>query len=320
MGFVDFVKGQFIDVIEHVDGSNKLLIYKWDRYKDEIKQGASLIVREGQCAVFVYKGTIADIFNPGSYTLNTHNLPLLSSLAAVPHLFNSPIKSDLYFINTTQFIGNRWGTKNPFLMRDKDFGVVRISAFGTYSFRVELPYAFMQEIIGARKMNMTYDIIQYLNSFVGEAIARAISNLSIPVLDLASDYSKIASIVKQAVNEKATPLGINIIETVIENISLPPNVEKAIDEQSGLGLASKNIDAYTKYQSVLALRDASRQTSGLAGLGAGIAFANQISKIAEHAETPMNISDKIREYKTLLDEGILTPEEFESLKKKLLQI
>ena len=144
MGLGDFIKGQFIDVIEHVDETNKLLVYKFERYGDEIKQGASLIVREGQAAVFIYKGQIADIFSPGSYNLDTKNLPVLSSLGALPRLFNSPIKSDLYFINTTQFIGNRWGTKNPILMRDKDFGIVRITSFGTYSFRVIEPVRFIR--------------------------------------------------------------------------------------------------------------------------------------------------------------------------------
>lgn len=323
MGFGDFVKGQFIDVIEHVDESNKLLVYKWERYGDEIKQGASLIVREGQAAVFVHKGQIADVILPGSYKLDTNNLPVLSSLAALPRLFNSPIKSDLYFINTTQFIGNRWGTKNPIMMRDADFGFVRVTAFGVYSFRVKDAAVFIREVFGARKMNMTYDILQYLNSFVSESIAEVIAKSETPILDLAVNYRGLSTMLREKVNEKATFLGLEIIEAVVENVSLPPEVEKAIDEQSGIGLASKNMDTFVQYQTVRAMRDASKQQGGLAGLGAGMAFGK---KIAETIETPaantngINPVEKLREYKSLLDEGIITQEEFDTLKKQLLKI
>lgn len=323
MGFGDFVKGQFIDVIEHVDESNKLLVYKWERYGDEIKQGASLIVREGQAAVFVHKGQIADVILPGSYKLDTNNLPVLSSLAALPRLFNSPIKSDLYFINTTQFIGNRWGTKNPIMMRDTDFGFVRVTAFGVYSFRVKDAAVFIREVFGARKMNMTYDILQYLNSFVSESIAEVIAKSETPILDLAVNYRGLSTMLREKVNEKATFLGLEIIEAVVENVSPPPEVEKAIDEQSGIGLASKNMDTFVQYQTVRAMRDASKQQGGLAGLGAGMAFGK---KIAETIETPaantsgINPVEKLREYKSLLDEGIITQEEFDALKKQLLKI
>ena len=323
MGFGDFVKGQFIDVIEHVDESNKLLVYKWERYGDEIKQGASLIVREGQAAVFVHKGQIADVILPGSYKLDTNNLPVLSSLAALPRLFNSPIKSDLYFINTTQFIGNRWGTKNPIMMRDADFGFVRVTAFGVYSFRVKDAAVFIREVFGARKMNMTYDILQYLNSFVSESIAEVIAKSETPILDLAVNYRGLSTMLREKVNEKATFLGLEIIEAVVENVSLPPEVEKAIDEQSGIGLASKNMDTFVQYQTVRAMRDAYKQQGGLAGLGAGMAFGK---KIAETIETPaantngINPVEKLREYKNLLDEGIITQEEFDALKKQLLKI
>ena len=323
MGFGDFVKGQFIDVIEHVDESNKLLVYKWERYGDEIKQRASLIVREGQAAVFVHKGQIADVILPGSYKLDTNNLPVLSSLAALPRLFNSPIKSDLYFINTTQFIGNRWGTKNPIMMRDADFGFVRVTAFGVYSFRVKDAAVFIREVFGARKMNMTYDILQYLNSFVSESIAEVIAKSETPILDLAVNYRGLSTMLREKVNEKATFLGLEIIEAVVENVSLPPEVEKAIDEQSGIGLASKNMDTFVQYQTVRAMRDASKQQGGLAGLGAGMAFGK---KIAETIETPaantngINPVEKLREYKSLLDEGIITQEEFDTLKKQLLKI
>lgn len=322
MGVMDFIKNQFIDVIEYVDEGNKMLVHKYNRYNDEIKQGASLIVRNGQSAVFVCKGQIADVFAPGSYTLNTGNLPVLSSIMAFPNLFNSPIKSDLYFVNITQFVGNRWGTKNPILMKDADFNMVRITGFGTYAFVVENPRKFMEEIFGARKLDMTYDILQYLNSFMSESIALAIGQIRIPVLELAAQYRSIGSAMVDFVNTKACDLGIKITDITIENISLPENVEKIIDEQSGIGIASKNMDNFMKYQTARAMRDAAKQDGGLAGLGAGFAFGNQIaSSISSATDGPSeNKADKLREYKSLLDEGIITNEEFQELKKKILGI
>lgn len=320
MGFGDFVKGQFIDVIEHVDEGGKLLVYKHDRYKDEIKQGAQLIVREGQSAVFVYKGQIADIFTPGAYKLDTGNLPLLSSLKAVPYLFNSPIKSDLYFINTTQFIGNKWGTKGPILMRDNDFGVVRVTAFGTYAFRIADPGVFIHEVFGARKLNMTYEILQYLNSFVGESIAMVLADSKIPVLDLATNYRNLAGMLREKVNEKAIALGLSIQETAIENIGLPENVERVVDEQSGMGLASKDMATYVQYQTVQAMRDASKQQGGLAGIGASAAFGAQITHTMAETSSSSSPMEKLREYKSLLDDEIITQEEFDRLKAKLLSL
>ncbi len=320
MGFADFVRGQFIDVIEYVDESNKLLVYKYTRQGDEIKQGASLIVRNGQCAVFVYRGQITDVFGPGSYKLDTHNLPVLSSLKAIPMFMNSPIKSDLYFINTTQFIGNKWGTKNPIPMRDEDFKMVRVRSFGTYSFKVIDPNLFMNEVFGARKLNMTYDILLFLNSFVSEAVAVAIGESHIPVLDLAVSYRSLSDSIKNKVNEKVKNLGLLLTELVIENVSLPEEVEKLIDEQTGIGMASKNMDDFMQYQTARAMRDASKQEGGLAGLGAGLAFGNKIASSVNEGNQSENRIEKLKEYKQLLDDGVITEEEFSEVKKKILKI
>lgn len=322
MGISDFIKGQFIDVIEHVDESNKLLVYKFTRQGNEIKEGANLIVRNGQAAVFVHRGQIEDIFLPGNYKLDTGNLPILSSLKAVTTLFNSPIKSDLYFVNTTQFIGNKWGTKNPILMRDNDLGMVRITAFGMFSFQVSDVKIFMNEVFGARKLNMTYDIMEFLKSFISEAISEAIGQSGVAVLDLATNYRKIADLVRDYANDKARKLGINVFEAVIENISLPEEVEKLIDEQSGIGMAAQNMDNFMKYQTARAMRDASKQKGGLAGLGAGFAFGNHVSQTIGNnmnTEDKSNIN-KIRECKKLLDEGVITEEEFREVKKQILGI
>lgn len=332
MGLSDFIKGQFIDVIEHVDESNKLLVFKFTRQGDEIKQGANLIVRNGQAAVFIHRGRIADIFLPGNYKLNTGNLPILSSLRAITTLFNSPIKSDLYFVNTTQFIGNKWRTKNPILMRDNDLGMARVTAFGTYSFRVDNVELFMNEVFGARKLDMTYDILEFLESFISESVAEAIAQSGVAILDLAMNYRSLADSVCKYVSNKAGKFGLIISETAIENISLPEEVEKLIDEQSGIGMASKNMDNFMKYQTARAMRDSSKQRGGfggfggfggLSGLGTGFAFSNHIFKTVENSlnntgdNDDKNI-DQLREYKKLLDEGIITEEEFKKAKKQIL--
>lgn len=317
-----FWSGQFIDVIEHLDESNKLLVSKYERYGNEIKQGAQLIVRNGQCGVFVHRGQIADVFPPGSYKLDTHNLPLLSNLAALPYKFNSPIKSDLYFINTTQFINNRWGTKNPILMRDPDFDVIRVTAFGTYAFQVTEPKRFMEQVFGARKLNMTYDILAFLNSFVAESVSTVIGESKMPVLDLATSYRTFSNTVQKYANQKATSLGLSFTDLTIENISLPENVEKLIDEQSGVGIASKHMDQFLQYQTARAMRDASNQEGGLTALGASFAFGQQMAATVQNSTQRAETSpaDKLREYKQLLDDGVITEAEFAEIKKKILHL
>lgn len=321
MAFKDFVRGQFIDVIEFVDDTKKLLVHKFTRYNDEIKQGARLIVRNGQAAVFVHRGQIADVFGPGHYELNTGNLPIISSLGAFPSFFNSPIKSDVYFINTTFFINNRWGTKNPVIRRDPELGMVRFTAFGTYAFKIVDIRKFMLEVFGARKLSMTYDIIQYLSSFVGESVAQDISEDEHSVLDFAAHYRELAEKITPNVNKKAEVMGVSVSSLTIENISLPEEVEKLIDEQSGIGLAQRNMDSFVQYQTIRALRDASKQEQGLAGLGAGLAFANKLTDAASApAESSEDTVEQLLKYKGLLDQGIITQEEFDELKKRLLEL
>ncbi len=346
MGISERVKGQFIDVIEFVDESkrNKLLVAKYERQGDEIKQGARLIVRNGQAAVFVNKGQIADVFGPGDYKLETGNLPILSTLEAWPSRFNSPIKSDLYFINTTQFINNKWGTKNPILKRDPEMGMVRIGVFGTFSFRVTEPVVFMNEIYGARSMSMTYDIIEYLKSFVAEAVAQCLGQREESVLDLAIHYRELADTLTPYVNEKTKKFGIEVQEAAIESVNLPTEVEKLIDEQSGIGLASRDMDKFVQYQSARAIRDAAKQQGGAAGIGVGAAVGKAVvenmktkgeekkkepqkeekaaAEAEEQKEAPKaegDAADKLIKYKELLDKGILTQEEFAELKAKLIK-
>lgn len=324
MSLFNQFKSQFVDVIEHVDQTNKLMVYKYQRPGNEIKQGAQVIVRESQVALFMKGGELADILYPGTHTLNTNNLPILSTLMAFKYGFNSPIKADLFFISTKQFIDNKWSTKNPFMLKDQDFGMVRIRGFGNFSLRINDEEVFCKQVLGTLGKMMTYDIIKYLSAIVTEAVITAIANAKIPVLELATMYRELASVALAVANEATIPLGVEVTHVVVQNLSLPDEVEKLIDEQSGIGMASQNMEVFMQYQSARAMRDAAKQKGGLAGLGAGMALGNKMANSIQDVSTKKEDKEKevdiakLREFKNLLDEGIITEEEFEAMKKQIL--
>lgn len=324
MGFWDIVKDQFLDVIEFEDKSNKLIITKFRRESenDELKQGSKVIVRESQCAVFLKGGQLADILLPGTYSLNTENFPILTKLQAFPYLFVSPVIADLYFVSTRQFIDNKWATKNPILKRDKDFSMARIRAFGKFAFRISDVALFMREIFGTKGIVMTYDIVEYLSSMVTEMFSAVVGESALSVLDLAAGYKTLADAMQEKLNEQIKVIGIQFGDVVIENISLPEEVEKLIDEQSGIGIAKGNMESFVQYQTARAMRDAAQQEGGLAGLGAGLAFGNTIAQNVQSISNSDNPSkskiEQLRELKGLLDDGILTQEEFDAEKKRIL--
>lgn len=324
MGFWDIVKDQFLDVIEYEDKSNKLIVTKFRRESgnDELKQGSKVIVRESQCAVFLKGGQIAEILPPGTYSLQTENFPILTKLEAFPYLFVSPVIADLYFVSTRQFIDNKWSTKNPIVKRDKDFSMVRIRSFGKFAFQITDVALFMKEIFGTKGIVMTYDIVEYLSSMVTEAFATAVGESTSSVLDLSADYRKLSATIQANLNSQTQMIGVQFSKVMIENISLPDEVEKLIDEQSGIGMASRNMDSFVQYQTARAMRDAAQREGGLAGLGAGFALGNTMAQnIHENLQPTGSAKSKVeqlRELKGLLDEGILTQEEFDTEKKKIL--
>ncbi len=324
MGLLNLIKDQFLDVIEYEDESNKLIVTKFRRESgnNELKQGTKLIVRESQAAVFLKGGRLADVLMPGAYSLTTDNLPVLSTLKAFPYLFTSPVIADLYYVSTRQFVDNKWATKTPVMKRDNDFNVVRIRAFGKYAFKINDVTVFMKEIFGTKGIVMTYDIVEYLSSMVTEAFATTIGESELPVLDLATDYRKISDIMQSKLNEKTEHIGIQFSDIFIESISLPDAVEKLIDEQSGIGMAKQDMDTFMQYQTARAMREASQQKGGLAGLGAGMAMGNamfrNIQKNGLSGTENKSKTEQLKELKGLLDEGILTQEEFENEKKIIL--
>lgn len=324
MGLLNTVKDQFLNTIEFEDKTNKLVVAKFRRESgnNELHQGSKIIVRESQCAVFLKGGQLADILAPGTYTLNTGNLPILSKLKAFPYFFASPVISDVYFVSTRQFIDNKWATKNPVMKRDKDFYMVRIRAFGKFSFGITDVATFMREVFGTKGIVMTYDIVEYLSSMVTEAFSITVSETEKSVLDLATEYRKLSYEIQCKLNEQITAIGVQFSDILIESISLPDEVEKLIDEQSGIGMAKQDMASFMQYQTARAMRDASKQKGGLAGLGAGMALGNtmaqNVQSVANPASTGKSKVEQLRELKELLDEGILTQEEFDAEKKKVL--
>lgn len=267
------VKKQLLSVIEWKDDSKDVIVYRYPvTNRDEIMNSSTLVVRESQCAVFVHKGEVADVFGPGTYKLTTENIPFLTKLLSLPTGFNSRIKAEVYFINTKQFIGQKWGTQNPIMMRDADFGSIRLRGFGTFSFKVDDAKTFMKECFGTNSVYRTEDVAVQVKSMLLENITDAIAESKASALDLASNYKEISSKIIGITKPDFQKLGLKLCKVTIENLSLPEEVEKTLDERSKLGILGDKMGTYTQYQSAQAIRDAAKNPNGgnLAGLGVGL--------------------------------------------------
>ena len=269
MGLFSKLAGQLIDVIEWKDNSADTMVYRYDRNGKEIMMGAQLTVRESQVAVFVNEGQLADVFQPGRYELSTQNMPVLTALKAWKFGFNSPFKSDVYFVNTKQFMDRKWGTANPVMMRDAEFGMIRIRAFGSYSFRVKDASAFMKECFGTASLFTVEGVEGQIKSIVVSGLSDAIAQSKIPALDLAANYTELGDYVLQALNPKVEKLGLTLCQFVIENISLPEEVEKSIDKRTSMGVVG-DLNKYTQFQAAEAMREAANNPGGMAGMGVGM--------------------------------------------------
>ena len=282
MGLFSFTRKQLLSVIEWKDDSKDIIVYRYPlTNRDEIMNSSTLVVRESQCAVFVHKGEVADVFGPGSYQLTTENIPFLTKILSLPTGFNSKIKAEVYFINTKQFIGQKWGTQNPIMMRDADFGSIRLRGFGTFSFKVQDAKTFMKECFGTNAVYRVDDVAVQCKSLLLENISDAIGESKVSALDLASNYKEISSKIISVSKPDFEKLGLKLSKVTIENLSLPAEVEQAIDERSKLGILGDKMGTYTQYQSAQAIRDAAKNPSGgnLAGLGVGLGAGANIGKM-----------------------------------------
>lgn len=278
-----FLKKNLLSVIEWKDNSQNTLVYRYavpDRY--EIMKGSKLIVSESQAAIFVSEGQIADIFTAGTYTLDTKNLPVLSKIAAWKYGFDMPYKGDIYYVNLKQYTNIKWGTTNPIMMRDSDFGLIRLRGFGNFSFRVALPAVFMRELFGTVKLFTTEDIENYLKNIVLSTLTDLLGECKIPALDLASQYLELGDTARDLAKAKFTELGLECTNVFIQNLSLPPEVEKALDERTTLGVLGDKMGQYAQYHAANAMRDAAKQPGGMAGggigMGAGMAMGGMMAK------------------------------------------
>lgn len=288
---------QLLEVIEWKDSSKDTIVYRFPMTKrEEIMTSSTLIVRESQCAVFVHKGQICDIFKPGTYKLKTENIPFLTKLLSLPTGFNSPIKAEIYFINTKQMIGNKWGTQNPIMMRDADFGNIRLRGFGVYSFKVSDPATFMREMFGTNEVYTTEDVALQCKPMVIASIVDAIAESKISALDLAANYKEFSDVIVKCSKESFSKLGLKLCSVVIENLSLPEEVEKALDERTKLGILEDKTGTYTKLKAAEALKDSANNPSGgnFAGIGVGLGAGRSLGGIFAESISVENEEKKVK--------------------------
>ena len=296
MGFFDKLKGELVDIIEWLDDTNgQTMVWRFPRYQNEIKNGAKLTVRPGQAAVFVDQGRIADVFTEGMYELTTANMPIMTTLKGWKHGFNSPFKSEVYFVSTKAVAGLKWGTPQPLMMRDADFGAIRVGAFGTYTIRCTDPKLLLKELVGTDGVYDTAELGQVMRSLIQQALADVIGEAKIAALDLLSSYSKLGELIRDKVATQIDDeYGLAITSLQIVNINVPESVQKAIDQRSSMGAlgsstlgATPNLGAFQQFQ--LANGMGNMGGGGMAGdgmqLGMGLAMANQMMQQQQQQPT-----------------------------------
>src|SRR6185436_8829686 len=277
MGLMDYLKGQLLEVIEWTDDSRDTLSYRFPDDDKAIKRGAQLIVRESQVAQFVYVGEFGDTFAPGRHTLVTENIPILTSLKSWKYGFESPFKADVYYVVTRLFTGNKWGTANPVMMRDKDFGIVRMRAYGTFDFQIVDPKLFLKEVAGTDDHFRLDEFNDTMRSRIVSVFSEALAKANVPVLDVAQRYSELGEALLPLINPAvATKYGLEIRSFIVENVSLPPEVEQAIDKRGAMA-AVGNLNDYVKFQMAQGLEHGGGGAGGVgAELAMGMAMAQQM--------------------------------------------
>ena len=334
MGLFDFIKGELINVIEWTDDSRNTLVWRFPVQDNAIKMGAQLTVREGQAAVFINEGQLADVFTPGRYELSTANLPILTKLKSWKYGFDSPFKAEVYFVNTTQFTDQKWGTQNPIMLRDAEFGPVRVRAFGSYNFRVLDPAKFIQEIVGTDGHFTTQDITKQLRSHVVSSFTDHLGEAKVPVLDLAANYKELGSKIGETMQPDFDNYGLGLTTLLIENISLPPKVEEMLDKRTSMGILG-DMGKYTQFQAAEAMVAAAKNPGSGAGdamgIGAGLAMGQAMASAmtgatAQPAAAPAapaapsgnDLVSRLQKLKTLMDAGLISQADFDAKKAEIL--
>jgi len=343
MGLMDFIKKQFIDVLEWTESGDGTLAWRYPMAGNEIQYGGSLTVRESQMAVFVNEGRIADVFGPGRYTLNTNTLPVLTYLQNWDKLFQSPFKSDVYFFSTRQQIDQRWGTTQPVTIRDKDFGAVRLRAFGNYSYRIGDPKLFYQQVSGTRDIYTTADLDGQLRALMLQHISDAVASSGLAFLDLAANQVEFANQLRLATAPAFDALGLKLEGVTLQSVSLPEELQKILDQKIGMGMVGNDMGKFMQYQTAQSMPKFAEGAGhgGIAGdamgLGAGVALgqvmASQLSQGLQGASAqpaaaaaaapvgvkPEDVMATLEKLGDLKAKGILTQEEFDAKKAELLK-
>ena len=338
MALMDFIKKQFIDVIDWVEPSDDVLAWRYPMQDREIQNGAVLTVRESQMAVFLNEGTVADVFGPGRYTLNTRTLPLLTNLRHWDKLFDSPFKSDVYFFSTRQQLNQPWGTAQPVSLRDPEFGAVRLRAFGNHAYRVADAHRFLTEVCGTRERCTAADLEGQLRALLLQHLPDAVAASSVPFLDLSAHQAALAQALQRAVAPAFTKLGLHLDAVTVQSVSLPEELQKVLDQKIGLGMVGDDMGRLMQYQTAQALGAlANPQAPAVGGsaagdamaMGAGMAMGQAMAQSLQHGlqarqpgaagtrpEEVMAVLERLAELKA---KGVLTDEEFSRKKAELLQ-
>lgn len=283
MGLWDKLMGEFVDVIDWTDDSSNTMVHRFERQGNEIKYGAKLTVRESQVAIFVNEGEVADVLGSGLYVLETRNLPLLSTLQHWDHGFSSPFKAEVYFFNTRQFTNLKWGTRNPIIVRDSEFGAVRLRAFGTYSMRITDPKLFMQEIMGTDGNFRVEEISDQLRNLIVTRFSTIVAQANIPVLDMAANTEQLSQFITAKIAPEFQAYGLALTQILVENISLPDEVEQALDKRTSMGMIG-NLDRYLQYQAADNLGKSAG--SAVLDMGVGMAMAGKLSEAMRTPDAP----------------------------------
>lgn len=289
MSLWEKAKAELLDIIEWTDDSSDTMVWRFPRFESEIKHGAQLVVRQSQLAVFVDRGQIADVFAPGIYQLTSSNLPVLTTLMGWKYGFHSPFKAEVYFVNTRNFTNLKWGTKSPVILRDPEFGPVRLRAFGTYVFRVSDPAKFIKEIVGTSGHFTLNEVSEQLKNLVVTRFSDLLGGSKIPVLDLAANYNELSAYLTGRIAPEFREYGLEVSKLLVENISLPQEVEAVLDKKSSMEIVG-NLDDFLKFQTGTALEAGAKNQGGDAsagiGMGMGFAMANQLGKMVADPPQP----------------------------------
>ncbi len=347
MALMDFIKKQFIDVLQWTEDSDGTLAWRFPMAGLEIQNGATLVVRESQMALFVDEGKVADVFGPGTYKLTTQTLPVLTYLKNWDKLFESPFKSDVYFFSTRQQVDQKWGTPQPITVRDAEFGAVRIRAFGNYAYRVVDPKKFHTEISGTREAYTVQDLDGQLRGLIMQQISVAIAQSKIPFLDLAANQLLFAQALSQALNPAMEGYGLKLEAMTVQSISLPEELQKVLDQKIGMGMVGNDMGKFMQYQTAQAIPKmaegvgAGGDAGGLAGaglgMGAGVAMGQILAQNMQSAlqgtlpaagaaaaaapvgVKPEDVMATLEKLGELKSKGILTDDEFNAKKAELLK-